>query len=281
MTNDVDALGARRGLLCGAADPKAQILADMRILSAGPAELWLDTEPDALDAGAASTSACTRSAARSRSRPHRRARDPVADRAARRRGRRAAGPRSRSRPPSTSGSMRAWATACQARRHRRRRRPDARRERAGTLRDALLRGGRRAVSATRRPRSCAIERGQPAPRRRHGRRTTCPARPGIVERAVSFTKGCYVGQEPVARMYHRGHPNRHLRGLDLSAAGRPGTSVMSADKEVGRLTSSVTSPRLRADRARDRAAGGRGRRPGRRRRAAVGATVVEFPFDGS
>ena len=41
-----------------------------------------------------------------------------------------------------------------------------------------------------------------------------PAEVGIVDRAVSFTKGCYVGQEPVARMHHKGHPNRHLRGSD-------------------------------------------------------------------
>ena len=57
-----------------------------------------------------------------------------------------------------------------------------------------------------------------------------------MERAVSFTKGCYVGQEPVARMFHKGHPNRHLRGLALAAPVEPGAPVAgAASKEVGRV----------------------------------------------
>ena len=46
---------------------------------------------------------------------------------------------------------------------------------------------------------------------------TMPAEAGIEERAVSFTKGCYIGQETVARLHYKGKPNRHLRGLRLSA----------------------------------------------------------------
>ena len=74
------------------------------------------------------------------------------------------------------------------------------------------------------PRSSAIERGRP----RYGVDMTdenLPGEAGIVDRAVSFTKGCYVGQEPVARMYHKGHPNRHLRGLLLSAPAEPRDAV--------------------------------------------------------
>jgi folate-binding protein YgfZ len=71
-----------------------------------------------------------------------------------------------------------------------------------------------------------------------------PGEAGIVERAVSFTKGCYIGQEPVARMYHRGRPNRRLRGLRLESEAPAGEPVLAGGKEVGRLTSSVTSPRL-------------------------------------
>ena len=48
--------------------------------------------------------------------------------------------------------------------------------------------------------------------------TVLPAETGLVERAVSFTKGCYVGQEPVARLHYRGHPNRHLRTSSRSTA---------------------------------------------------------------
>jgi hypothetical protein len=47
-----------------------------------------------------------------------------------------------------------------------------------------------------------------------------PQEAALNERAVSFTKGCYVGQETVARLFYRGKPNRHLRGLRLGP-GRP------------------------------------------------------------
>ncbi len=63
-------------------------------------------------------------------------------------------------------------------------------------------------------------RAPPHPRRARragGRRSTtgcCPPRPGLTERAVSFTKGCYPGQEPIARLHYRGHANRGLRVLD-------------------------------------------------------------------
>jgi tRNA-modifying protein YgfZ len=71
-----------------------------------------------------------------------------------------------------------------------------------------------------------------------------PEEAGIVDRAVSFRKGCYVGQETVARLHWKGKPNRHLRGLRLSAPAEPGTPVLSGDREVGRIASSVASPRL-------------------------------------
>jgi folate-binding protein YgfZ len=88
-----------------------------------------------------------------------------------------------------------------------------------------------------------IERGRP----RYGADMTAdnlPAEVGVEERAVSFTKGCYVGQEPVARMHYRGHPNRHLRGLELSRPAKPGDAVVSGEKEVGKVTSACVSPAL-------------------------------------
>jgi len=69
-----------------------------------------------------------------------------------------------------------------------------------------------------------------------------PQEAGLNERAVSFTKGCYVGQETVARLFYRGKPNRHLRGLRLSAPVGPGTPLRLGEKEVGRLTSVAVSP---------------------------------------
>jgi folate-binding protein YgfZ len=73
---------------------------------------------------------------------------------------------------------------------------------------------------------------------------TMPAEAGIVEQAVSFTKGCYIGQETVARLHYKGKPNRHLRGLRLSAPAQPGEPLRLGDKEVGTLGSAAVSPAL-------------------------------------
>jgi folate-binding protein YgfZ len=71
-----------------------------------------------------------------------------------------------------------------------------------------------------------------------------PQEAGLNERAVSFEKGCYVGQETVARLFYRGKPNRHLRGLRLSAPVQAGAVLRLGEKEVGRVTSPVVSPSL-------------------------------------
>ncbi len=68
-----------------------------------------------------------------------------------------------------------------------------------------------------------------------------PAEAGLDERAVSFTKGCYPGQEPLARLHHRGHVNRSLRVLELDGeAAIQADEVSDADRVVGRVTSSVS-----------------------------------------
>ncbi len=105
-----------------------------------------------------------------------------------------------------------------------------------------------------------VERGWP----RYGvdiDENTIPQEAGLNKRAVSFTKGCYVGQETVARLYYRGKPNRHLRGLRLiepaqsaeepaQSAAEPAPPVDSGDelrlgeRPVGHLGSVVHSPRL-------------------------------------
>jgi tRNA-modifying protein YgfZ len=69
-----------------------------------------------------------------------------------------------------------------------------------------------------------------------------PQEAGLNERAVSFEKGCYVGQETVARLFYRGKPNRHLRGLRLSEPVAAGAVLRLGDKQVGRVTSPVVSP---------------------------------------
>jgi len=88
-----------------------------------------------------------------------------------------------------------------------------------------------------------VERGRP----RYGvdlDDTVIPQEAGLNERAVSFTKGCYVGQETVARLYYRGKPNRHLRGVRLSAPAGTGEVVRLGEREVGRLGSVAHSPRF-------------------------------------
>jgi tRNA-modifying protein YgfZ len=71
---------------------------------------------------------------------------------------------------------------------------------------------------------------------------TIPQEAGLNERAVSFTKGCYVGQETVARLHYKGKPNRHLRGLRLSSPASTGDEVRLGDRVVGRLGSVAVSP---------------------------------------
>jgi folate-binding protein YgfZ len=73
---------------------------------------------------------------------------------------------------------------------------------------------------------------------------TMPAEAAIVEDAVSFTKGCYIGQETVARLHYKGKPNRHLRGLRLSGVAAPGAALRLGEKEVGTLGGAVVSPAL-------------------------------------
>lgn len=71
-----------------------------------------------------------------------------------------------------------------------------------------------------------------------------PAEAGLEERAVSFTKGCYVGQETVARLHWRGRPNRHLRGLRLPGPAAVGEPVVRDGREVGAVRTAAISPRL-------------------------------------
>jgi folate-binding protein YgfZ len=71
---------------------------------------------------------------------------------------------------------------------------------------------------------------------------TIPEEAGLNERAVSFTKGCYVGQETVARLHYKGKPNRMLRGVALSAPAERGDPVLLGERVVGRLGSVADSP---------------------------------------
>ncbi len=88
-----------------------------------------------------------------------------------------------------------------------------------------------------------IERGRP----RYGVElddTVIPQEAGLNERAVSFTKGCYVGQETVARLYYRGKPNRSLRGLRCDATVQVGAPLSFEGRTVGAVASFTESPRI-------------------------------------
>jgi folate-binding protein YgfZ len=71
---------------------------------------------------------------------------------------------------------------------------------------------------------------------------TMPQEAGINDRAVSFEKGCYIGQDTVARLHFKGKPNRHLRRLTADEPMKPGAMVTRGEKEVGTIGTAVISP---------------------------------------
>ena len=155
-----------------------------------------------------------------------------------------------------------------------------RRDDLGAIADALADAGVERVDVDA-AEIARVEAGRP----RFGREMTTetiPQEAGINERAVSFTKGCYIGQETVARLHYRGKPNRHLRGLRLAEPVAAGDGVRLGDRELGRVGHRGPLPRARADRACGAAPGGRARGDGRgrrrRERGDVEAEVVELPF---
>jgi len=95
---------------------------------------------------------------------------------------------------------------------------------------------------------CRIESGRPA----FGKdmtEDTIPLEAGIEDRAISLTKGCYVGQEIIIRVLHRGHGRvaRRLVGLTLgpdAAVPIRGSAIRSGDREIGTITSAASSPAL-------------------------------------
>ncbi|HEY1307167.1 MAG TPA: glycine cleavage T C-terminal barrel domain-containing protein [Vicinamibacterales bacterium] len=78
---------------------------------------------------------------------------------------------------------------------------------------------------------------------------TIPLEAGIEDRAISMTKGCYVGQEVIVRVLHRGHGRvvRKLVGLRFEQADAVplrGARLLAGDREIGSITSAASSPRL-------------------------------------
>jgi folate-binding protein YgfZ len=236
LTNDVEALEPGEGAYAALLDRKGHMQADMRVLRPDPEpELLLDLEPEGLEA------------ARRHLQMYKIGREvEVSDESEGHTLLSLIGPRSveiagtAALPENvcettTIGGARCVAVGtpsgvdllCAA----------AKRE---GVRGALLAGGAVEVSAEA-AEILRIEAGRPRFGAEMGTETM-PAEAGIVEQAVSFTKGCYIGQETVARLHYKGKPNRHLRGLHFSAPARQGDALRLGEKEVGRVGSAAVSP---------------------------------------
>jgi tRNA-modifying protein YgfZ len=235
LTNDIEALDAGEGCYAALLDRKGHMQADMRVLRLAADEILVDTEAGALPA------------ARRHLEMYKVGREvEVEDVTEARALLSLIGPRSAElsgapplpehacEPLSVDGvECRAVGTALGI---------DliAAAEDAERLRAALTEAGAVEVSADA-VEILRIEAGTP----RFGAEmdsSTMPAEAGIVEAVVNFEKGCYIGQETVARLHYRGKPNRHLRGLRLSAPTAPGAALLAGEKALGRVGGSCVSP---------------------------------------
>ena len=239
VTNDVEALVPGTGLYAAFLTNKGKMLGDLRVLDVGPPtrELLLDTERLALQA---LFDLIRRGAVGWDVQLHKRTVQTALFSLVGPDARRVAGAEDlpdveHAHAPSALGLGRIVVTdvgidvLCPA--------EDADRVRATLLERGAVAVDEAAAEVVR------VERGRP----RHGvdlDDTVIPQEAGLNERAVSFTKGCYVGQETVARLHYRGKPNRLLRGLRLSAPAEHGAPLRLGEREVGRVGSAVVSPRF-------------------------------------
>ena len=236
LTNEIEALEPDQGAYAALLDRKGHIQADMRVLKLGTGELWLDLEPAATEAVLKHLR--TYSIGRELE---------ISDVGAEWAITSLIGPAA----PSAAGFEGL------TREHAQRIRDTdgievlavatdlgldliTRAEQADALRERIAAAGAEEVS----PEAAEIvriESGRPRFGLDFGS-DHMPAEAGITDRAVNFEKGCYIGQEPVARLHYRGRPNRSLRGLRLSAAAEPGTPLMLGEREVGKAGSTCLSP---------------------------------------
>jgi folate-binding protein YgfZ len=228
VTNDVAALAPGSGCYAALLNHKGKMLADMRVLR-GADHIWVDTEPEALAALVRNASMFSIG----RDVQHENVTDAYSILSL-------IGPEARARldnpPPETEhafteGEHGTYVATdlgvdviCPA-------------AGAAAVREAL---GVEPVSEA--AAECLrIESGRPRFMYDVGT-DTIPQEAGLNERAVSFTKGCYVGQETVARLHYKGKPNRHLRGLRLEGAVERGDEIRLGERVVGEVGSSAESP---------------------------------------
>jgi folate-binding protein YgfZ len=235
LTNDIEGLAPGEGCYAALLDRKGHMQADMRVLRLGAEEIWLDTEREARDAVLRHLSMYRIGRELELvDNPTQAILSTIGPRAAELTGAGPLSPEHAHREIELGGvACRAVATdlgvdlICAA-------------GDAGTLAGALhaagaVRVGEAAAEILR------VESGRP----RFGREmttATIPQEAGIDDRAVSFSKGCYIGQETVARLHYKGKPNRHLRGLRLAAPVDDGDPIVLDGREVGRIGTAVLSP---------------------------------------
>jgi folate-binding protein YgfZ len=237
LTNDVEALTPGQGCYAALLDRKGHMQADMRVLRISPDEVWIDVEAAALPAVRRHLEMYKvgRAVAIAEETAGRAMLSLIGPGSSEASGVAAGSPNSH-RPATIEGvETLAVMTAegldlfCAV-------------NEAGELRETLLRRGAAEISEAA-AEILRVEAGRP----RYGAEMTeetMPAEAGIVEEAVSFTKGCYIGQEPVARLHYKGRPNRHLRGLRLSGSAGAGLRVRHDGKDVGVVGSACVSPAL-------------------------------------
>jgi folate-binding protein YgfZ len=235
LTNDIEALEPGEGCYAALLDRKGHMQADMRVLRVAGDEIWVDTEAEALPA------------ARRHLQMYKVGREvEVEDVSEARALLSLIGPRSAElsgAPPLpeyaceqlSAGGVECFAIGTALGIDLIAPAADSERLRAALAEAGTVEVSSGAVEILR------IEAGTP----RFGAEmdsSTMPAEAGIVGVAVNFEKGCYIGQETVARLHYRGKPNKHLRGLRLSAPARPGEALLAGEKEVGRIGGSCVSP---------------------------------------
>ncbi|MEA2272607.1 MAG: hypothetical protein QOI98_1315 [Solirubrobacteraceae bacterium] len=236
VTNDVDALETGRGCYAALLTHKGKMIADLRILDLG-SELWLDTERSALQA---LFDALRRHLVGFDAELHKRTLQQgllslIGPRARDVLGPAAPDAEEHSSAPATLAGTAVTLVAtdvgvdviCAA-------------DDTDAVAAALVDEGAASVSVD--AAECLrVENGRP----RYGidmDDSTIPQEAALNERAVSFTKGCYVGQETVARLYYKGKPNRRLLGLKLSAPARSGDALRLGEKAVGTVGTVAVSP---------------------------------------
>src|SRR5918996_6590494 len=239
LTNDLEALSPGEGCYAALLDRKGHMRADLRVLRLGDEELWLDTEEIATDTVVRhlETYKIGRDVEIGNVTPEHALLSVIGPAAAEVTGAGPLAPEHAHRELDLGG-VRCRAVAADAGIDLIVPRPDANALLTFLLETDAVEVTESAAEILR------VESGRP----RFGAEmteATIPAEAGIDERAVSFTKGCYIGQETVARLHHRGKPNRHLRGLRLERPAERGDEIRLGGRALGSIGTARVSPALR------------------------------------